>query len=462
MAGKISIGIGVGMALFMSAVSAFSVELPADTVAKIDAAAQAAITVNQTPSAQVAIIKDGEIVYSKAFGLASIDGNVKATTKSRYQIASVSKAFTAAAVLALVEDGKLSLDDKVSKWLPDLTSADQITVRQLLSHTSGYSDYWPQDYVMEMVTKPTTARAIADSYAKAPLDYQPGDDWQYSNTGYVVAGLIVEKASGKPLFQFMQDRILTPIGIDDALDAGAVDLKAPDALGYQRQGLGPNRLTPLAGRNWTFAAWPLILTAEDVAKWDLSILNRSLFKPATYDEQVRTIKLNNGNDTGYAMGWFVRNANGRKIVSHTGEGAGYLTSNRIYPNDGVAIVVLTNSMSGNAFTEISDRIAFQLLPQTGVDAQVLTAFRALQQGQADRNRFTDNFNLYLSEKALADHKQYLGALGEVVTFQMQGSSKRGGMDIRSYRLRAGEKVLSLSVFVTKDGRFDQFLVSAVN
>jgi hypothetical protein len=128
----------------------------------------------------------------------------------------------------------------------------------------------------------------------------------------------------------------------------------------------------------------------------------------------------------------------------------------------LAIVVLTNSMSGNAFTEISDRIAFQILPQTGVDAQVLAAFRTLQRGQADRTRFTDNFNLYLTEKALADHKQYLGALGEVVTFQMQGSSKRGGMDIRSYRLRAGEKLLNLSVFVTKDGRFDQFLVSAVN
>lgn len=462
MAGKSSIGFGAGIVLLLSAVSALAGELPVETVARIDSAAQSAIAVNRTPSAQIAIVKDGEIVYSKAFGLAAIDGKVKATTKSRYQIASVSKAFTAAAVLALAEDGKLSLDDTVSKWLPELTSADKITVRQLLSHTSGYSDYWPQDYVMEMVTKPTTAKAIADTYAKAPLDYQPGDEWQYSNTGYVVAGLIAEKASGKPLFQFIQDRILKPVGIDDALDAGAVDLKAPDALGYQRQGLGPNRLTPLAGRNWTFAAWPLILTAEDVAKWDLSILKKSLFKAATYEEQVRTIKLNDGKDTGYAMGWFVRESNGRKIVSHTGEGAGYLTSNRIYPDDGVAIVVLTNSMSGNAFTEISDRIAFQLLPPTGVDAEVLTTFKALQAGQADRGRFTDNFNLYLSDKALADHKQYLGALGEVVTLQMQGSSKRGGMDIRSYRLRVGEKLLSLSVFVTKDGKFDQFLVSAVN
>ncbi|MBP2158183.1 MULTISPECIES: serine hydrolase [Asticcacaulis] len=462
MAGKSSIRFGAGMALFLSAVSAFGAELPADTVAKIDAAAQTVIAINQTPSAQIAVVKDGEIVYSKAFGVASIDGNVKATTKSRYQIASVSKAFTAAAVLALVEDGKLSLDDTVSKWLPDLTSADQITVRQLISHTSGYSDYWPQDYVMETVTKPTTAQKIANTYAKAPLDYKPGDEWQYSNTGYVVAGLIVEKVSGKPLFDFMQDRILKPIGIHDALDAGAVDLKAPDALGYQRQGLGPNRLTPLAGRNWTFAAWPLILTAEDVARWDISILKKSLFTPATYDEQVKTIKLNNGNDTGYAMGWFVRKTGGRTIVSHTGEGAGYLTSNRIYPDDGIAIVVLTNTMSGNAFSEISDRIAFQVLPQHSVDAQVLATFKALQAGQADRAHFTGNFNAYLTDKALADHKQYLGALGDIVTFQMQGSSKRGGMDIRSYRLRAGEKLLSLSVFVTKDGKFDQFLVSAVN
>ena len=181
----------------------------------------------------------------------------------------------------------------------------------------------------------------------------------------------------------LQERILKPAGISDALDAGTVDLKAPDALGYQRQGLGPNRLTPLAGRNWTYAAWPLILTAEDVAKWDLTLLNKSQFKPATYAEQVKTIKLNDGKDTGYAMGFFVRKDNGRTLVTHGGEGAGYLTDNRIYPDDGVAIVVLTNSMSGGAHNEIAERITFQLLPPQGVDAQVLSAFKGLQSFQFD-------------------------------------------------------------------------------
>lgn len=462
MARRTAIGFGLGLILLLPSATSFAAELSAATVAKIDAAARSVMTSTQTPSVSIAIVKDGEIVYNNAFGLASIEGKVQATPASRYQIASVSKAFTAAAILSLVEDGKVSLDDTVSRWFPDFTAADDITIRHLITHTSGYSDYWPQDYVLQTMMKPVTPQAIADTYAKAPLDFQPGEDWQYSNTGYVVLGLIIEKVADKPLFQFIRERILEPVGITDALDAGAVDLTAPDALGYQRQGLGPNRRTPLAGRNWSYAAWPLALTAEDVAKWDLSILERSLFRVDTHEEQFRTVKFSNGRDTGYTMGWFVRKDGGRTMVSHTGEGAGYLSSNRIYPDDGVAIVVLTNSMSGNAYSDISDRIAFEILPQQEIDARVLSAFRALQSGEVNRSLFTDNFNVYLTEAALADHKQYMGALGDPVTFSLQSTSRRGGMDIRSYRLRAGDANLGLSVFVAKDGRFDQFLISVVN
>ncbi len=455
MAGRAFISFGAVVALL----TAPSLVL-AQSAGDIDAAVQAAMTASQTPSASVAVVKDGKVVYARAFGDAILSPEVAATPATRYQIASVSKEFTAAAVLLLQEDGKLSLDDTVAKWFPDLTSADKITVRQLLSHTSGYSDYWPQDYVMTMVTLPTTPQAVMDAYAKAPLDYQPGDDWQYSNTGYVVAGQIVEKASGQPLFQFLQERILKPVGINDAFDITDANLTAPDAMGYQRQGLGPNRPAPLAGRGWTYAAWPLALTAEDVAKWDASILKRSLLKPSSYDTQVQTIKLNNGKDSGYAMGLFVRSDNGHRMYQHGGEGAGFLSDNRIYPDDNLAIVVLTNTMSGSAHTDIADRISFMYLPLLGPDATVLALFEGLQAGQVDRAGFTANFNAYLTDTALADFQANLGSLGKPVTFKLAGSSLRGGMEARSYRVRTQSgKLVSVSVYLTKDGKIEQFLVS---
>ena len=448
--------------------TAFAAALMASTAyaapldpAKVDAAVKSAMEAAGTPSAQVAVVEDGKIVFSKAYGDAQISPAVAATTKTRYEIASVSKEFTAAAALLLVEDGKLSLDDHVSKWFPELTGADQITVRQLLSHTAGVSDFWPQDYVMLPVTKPTTPQAVMNDWAKKPLDFKPGDDWQYSNTGYIVAGQIIEKVSGQPLFDFINARILKPVGITDAVDISAGNLKLPDAMGYERRALAANRPTPPDGKGWFYGSAFLGMTAEDVAKWDISFLKKSLLKPESYVTETTTIKLNNGKDTGYAMGLFVSKVNGHTEVEHSGEGAGTHTENRIYPDDGLAIVVLTNTMSGSAESEIADRIAYMVLPQTGEDAHIRQVFEGLQAGRIDRAGFTENCNAYMTEATVADFKSTLGVLGEPGTFTLARTADRGGMQYRGYRIRAGRKTLSLSVYVTKDGKIEQFLVNEV-
>ena len=443
-------------------VAASSVHAAPLDPAKVDAAVKSAMAANGTPSAQVAVVQDGRIVFSRAYGDARLEPALAATTATRYEIASVSKEFTAAAALLLVEDGKLSLDDHVSKWFPDLTGADTITVRQLLSHTAGVSDFWPQDYVMTPVTKPTTPMTVMNEWARKPLDFKPGDDWQYSNTGYIVAGEIIEKVSGQPLFAFVRDRILKPVGITDAIDISAENLKAPDALGYERRALAPNRPTTPDGAGWFYGAAYLGLTAEDVAKWDISFLKKSLLKPPSYVTETTTIKLNNGKDTGYAMGLFVSKPNGHTMLEHDGEGAGSLTENRIYPDDGLAIVVLTNTMSGNAMIEIADRIAYMALPQQGTDAHLRQVFEGLQAGKIDRADFTDNCSGYMTAATVADFKTTLGALGEPGTFSLTRTEQRGGMEYRGYRIRAGRKTLSLSVYMTKDGKIEQFLVNEVH
>jgi D-alanyl-D-alanine carboxypeptidase len=206
-------------------------QLAPDLQQKIDKAATDALAKTGVPSASVAIVKDAQIAYLHAYGNARLDPATPATPEMRYSIGSISKQFTATAILLLQEQGKLALDDKVSKFLPDLTRANEVTIRQLLSHTSGYQDYWPQDYVMPMMLQPTTAQRILDGWARKPLDFDPGSKWQYSNTNYVIAGLIVEKASGQPLLEFLQQNVFAPLGMKSVADVDKSKLGDSDPPG---------------------------------------------------------------------------------------------------------------------------------------------------------------------------------------------------------------------------------------
>src|SRR6476646_1379953 len=159
--------------------------------------------------AEIAIVRDGKLVLNKAYGKAN--EGLPANPALPYQIASNSKQFTAMALLLLEDDGKLKLDDPVSKYIPGITQGNRITIRQLLSHTAGLQDFWPQDYLFTDMTAPATPQHIVDKWAKKPLDFEPGARWQYSNTGYVVAGMIAEKVSGEPLLTYLHRKVFDPL-----------------------------------------------------------------------------------------------------------------------------------------------------------------------------------------------------------------------------------------------------------
>ena len=179
--------------------------------ARVDSIASAVLSSTGVPSATVAVVTHGQLAYAQAYGTARLEPRVAATPDMRYGIGSISKQFTAACVLLLQQEGKLSLDDPVAKYIPGLTRGTEVTIRELLSHTSGYQDFWPQDYVPPAMKKAITPQEILDHWAKQPLDFDPGTRWQYSNTNYAIAALIVEKASGKPFYQFVRTRILDPL-----------------------------------------------------------------------------------------------------------------------------------------------------------------------------------------------------------------------------------------------------------
>ncbi len=448
--------------------SAFAqTQLSADLTDKIDKLGNDTLARTGVPSASVAIVKDGQIVYLKAYGDAKLEPKTAATSSMRYSIGSISKQFTAAAILLLQEQGKLSLDDKVGKYVPDLTRANEVTIRQLLSHTSGYQDYWPQDYVMPGMLQPTSARKIMDTWARKPLDFEPGTKWQYSNTNYVIAGVIVEKVANMPLLQFLQQKVFTPLGMTSVMDTDQSKLGDTDPIGYLRYGLGPLRPAPKEGKGWLFAAGELAMPASDLAKWDISIIDQKLLKPSSYRELGADVGLKNGLATNYGLGVSVNSLAGHRALSHGGEVSGFTAQNIVFPDDRAAIVVLTNQDASSAAGPIASAIAPLLFatndPATPAKLdQAKKIFADLQQGKIDRSLFTDNANFYFSDQALKDFASALGPLGEPQTFTQVSQGLRGGMTLRVYLLRFPQRVLRAWTYEMPDGKLEQYQIAPQN
>ncbi len=440
--------------------------LSAELRQKIDNASNDVLTKTGVPSASVAIVKDGQIAYLHAYGDARLDPQTPAQPEMRYSIGSISKQFTATAILLLQEQGKLSLDDKVAKFIPDLTRANQVTLRQLLSHTSGYQDYWPQDYVPPFMLQAITANRILDLWARKPLDFNPGTKWQYSNTNFVIAGVIVEKASGMPLLDFLHQKIFDPLGMKSVTNTDQEKLGDSDPSGYMRYALGPLRPAPKEGRGWLFAAGELAMTASDLATWDLSIINQKVLKPSSYAEFETEVLLKNGAGTQYGLGVDITLDSGRRVLAHSGEVAGFTSQNTVFPDERVAIVVLTNQDAVGAPAQIAREIESLLFavedPETARKLeQARKIFAGLQRNSIDRSLLTDDANNYFSESALKDFASGLAPLGTPQEFTQTRREPRGGMLLRVYRVKFQQKTLQVWTYEMPDGKLEQYQVAAV-
>lgn len=444
---------------------AFAQSLTDAERSQIDSAAKAALGATGSPGASIAVVRGGQIVYEQAYGIGRIEPQTPARPAMRYAIGSVSKQFTASAVVLLQEENKLSLDDKVAKWFPQLTRANEVSIRQLLSMTSGYQDYWPQDYVFMDMQRPAPAREIMTRWAGKDLDFAPGTKWQYSNTNYVIAASIVERVAGVPLMQFLQQRIFTPLKMTTVADFDRGPLGPNDAQPLLRNGLGPFRPAPKEAAGWLFGAGQLAMTAHDLALWNISIVNQSLLKPASYKFLETDVLLESGVDTGYGLGMQVRTVGGRRRLSHGGAVSGYTTSNLVYPDDKVAITAFTNIYPGAADApgSIANRVANIVMAPPPANATALSQaqkiYADLMKGTIDRSLFTASANAFFTAEVLKDYAASLAPLGAPTEFTAAGDSLRGGMVIRGFNIRAGGVVLSVSMMVLPDGKIDQYIVS---
>ncbi|HTU34968.1 MAG TPA: serine hydrolase domain-containing protein [Candidatus Acidoferrum sp.] len=420
------------------------------------------------PSVSIAIVEHDRLVYAKAFGKASLDPPRAATAQTIYAIGSISKQFTTAAILLLAEQGKISLDDKVSKYFPGLTRANEVTIRELLSHTSGYEDYAPQDYTIPEQTKPTTPQHILDEWAKKPLNFTPGTKWQYSNTNYVLAGQIFEKASGEDLMKFLGANIFGPLGMTSAVDC-SVNKSPQDAVAYTRYVLGPPRPSLREGHGWFFGAGELCMTPTDLAKWDVAFLEKRILTAHSYEEFTREVRLADGDRTHYALGLHVGTFDDTiPMISHSGEVSGFLALNRVFPTRHAAIVVLSNQDAVDLIGPVGDEIPRWILepdyrsqaaPASPAEiAQVTTIIQGLQRGHIDRSLLTSNDSFYFTAAGLHDIEASLAPLGALKSVTRQRQSLRGGFIYREYTAQFEKKTLKVTVYLTSSGRYEQFLI----
>jgi len=439
-------------------------ELPAGMQEAIDKAVAKEMKEKKLVSASIAIVQDGKLSYAHAYGMARLSGSVPASSNMRYKIGSNSKQITATAMLLLTAEGKVSLDDRVARFFPQLTRASDITIRELLSHTSGYEDYYPLDYVTPEMMRPTTMETMMAKWGGKPLNFEPGTRWQYSNTNYVIAGAIIEKITGRPLIDFLRERIFSKLGMESPIDVDREAWADNDPIGYTRFALGPARVAVPEGKNWVFAAGELAMTPSDMARWDISLMDGSILSPALLRELTTEMKLNNGVGAHYGLGISVGSRDGRRVWAHTGGTSGFISANTTYPDDRVSITVLTNEDidAASAIRRDLQEIVLAAGPDSTAArdlAMVKQVYAELMVGKLDRSRLTSDANAYFTSEAIADFASSLKPFAKPASVQQTDEEDRGGMKYRGFEVKTATRTLHISCYFMPDGKLAQFLVN---
>jgi CubicO group peptidase (beta-lactamase class C family) len=295
---------------------------------------------HQIPGLALMVISHGNAVKTATYGQANLELRAPVTPQTVFEIGSITKQFTAAGILLLAQDGKLSVDDRISRYLPAAPAAwKDITIRHLLTHTSGLKSYTGLDgfELSRHLTQPQFIAAIAAQ----PLEFQPGASWKYCNTGFNLLGFIIENVSGRTYWDFMYERIFRPLDMHTTTNRLPSLIIPNRASGYEQT----NHV--LINRDYdltdVFSAGALVSTVGDLAKWNAALDGDALLNASTKAEMWTPTKLNSGRSTRYGFGWFIDTVNAHKNVGHSGSTSGFSASIQRFPDDKLAVIVLTNT-----------------------------------------------------------------------------------------------------------------------
>src|SRR6266545_1080982 len=294
------------------------------------------------PGAAVLVVRDGQVIVRKGYGMANLELGVPVAPEMVFRLGSITKQFTAVAILMLVEDGSLSLSDDITRFLPDYpTHGQSITIAQLLTHTAGIKNYTEMPELPSLWRKDLTLDELIGLFKDQPLDFAPGEQWAYSDSGYVLLGAIIEKVSGMRYAEFVQQRIFTPLGMTHSSYDTTAEIMPGRVAGYSRTEAGFANAAYLS-MALPYAAGSLAASVDDLARWDAALYSDTLVKQTTLTRAFQSATLTNGQPTGYGYGWELGNYAGHAFSEHNGAINGFSTQMMRLPSDKVYVAILTN------------------------------------------------------------------------------------------------------------------------
>lgn len=439
----------------------------AQTETAVDDFVQKQLTAQNLPGASVAVVRDGKVLLAKGFGLANVETKTPATAETVYEIASLTKQFTAAAVMLLVEEGKVNLDAPAAKYLENLPEKWRaVTVRQLLNHTSGIKNYTA---IATLDPKKEYApKELLETVAAEPLEFAPGAAWTYSNTNYFLLGLLIEKVSGKTYGEFLRKRIFEPLGMRDSRFNDRRENIKFRAAGYKFENAA---FTPveLVSPQRSYAAGALLSTVADLAKWDAALNSEKLLKRASLEQMWTPAKLPDGKTARYGFGWGVSRYRGLDLVGHSGAIAGFSSNITRFIADKLTVIVLVNG-NGTGAEKIALGVAEIYLPALKQNAppptqnisdmdEKTTAFlreviEKIAAGQADRKWFTEHAQNFFFPDRIAQIEGILSKQGAIKSFELVEDEKLDVARRRSYRLSFENLKIRFTFVLNNENKID--------
>ena len=430
-----------------------------DIGSKVDNFVNSSIRQQKIPGLALAVLRDGQIIKAQGYGLSNIELNVPASPQTVFQSGSVGKQFTATGVMMLVEEGKVGLDDKITKYFPGAPETwNKITIRNLLTHTSGIKDYTDKNFDYR---RDYTEEDLLKILQRLPFDFAPGDKWSYSNSGYMLLGILIRKVTGKFYGDFLQERIFRPLGMTTTRIISEQDIVPNRAAGYRLvKGVIKNQEWVSPSLNTT-ADGSLYFTVLDLAKWDAALYTEKLIKRSSLDEIWTPVKLNDGKTYPYGFGWRVHEMNGHRLIEHGGSWQGFTTGISRYVGDKLTVVALTNLDSRHARPEeIIHGVAGLYVPALtppppakpieDKEPQVTTLFRDLlrkiEEGKADAAAFTEEAQKKWFPDRIKEFQESLEDFGPAKAVDLLERKEEVGLRSYIYRLTFEDgRVLKLNL-----------------
>ena len=433
----------------------------------VDAFVRAERERQKVPGVAVAIVRGGEVVKAQGYGLANVEHQVPAKPGTVFQSGSVGKQFTSTLVMLLVEEGKLALSDPLTKFFPDAPASwAGITLRHLLTHTSGIPDYGPQtvDYRRDY-TEDELARL---AFGLKP-EFPPGSRWSYSNTGYVLLGIVVGKASGRFYGDLLAERVFAPLGMRTARVISEDDIVPDRAAGYRLVDGALKNQEWVAPKLNTTADGSLYLSVLDLVAWDRGLRSGAVLKPASWAEVYAPVRLNSGKTYPYGFGWDVTETGGQKVHRHGGAWQGFKSEIARFLGSDLTIVVLANLAEADP-ERFTDGIAAilepslaapELRPVADTEPAVTARLRAILAAAAAGQLSPEEF-AYVRAGFFPDGSRWLesalGGLGSPTAVSLLQRTERGDDRLYTYDVAYASKAFRVVLGLVPDGRVSRLSV----